>query len=113
MIPQLDGGRARRPPLYILCHIPRFPVLVSLPEHLLVELSDAGFGHGVDDLDLVGQRPAGELRAQEVDDLPRLDDAPGLRHHASEGPLDPLRVGTAITAASRTFGWAMIMFSTS
>src|SRR3989441_12731526 len=77
-------------PLCICFRILRPPVPVPLAEHLLVELPDAGLGDGVDDLDLVGQRPSGELRPQEVEDLRGLDDAPRFRHHAGEGPLDPL-----------------------
>src|SRR5499426_4399431 len=65
------------------------PVLVALAQHLLVELSDARLGHRVDDLDRVGQRPAGQLRAEELDDLARLERAAGLGHHAGQRALDP------------------------
>src|SRR5262249_20809367 len=58
------------------------PVLVALPQDLLVELADAGLGHGVDDLDRVGKRPPGQLRPQKFDDLSRLDHTARLRHHA-------------------------------
>src|SRR5882724_10406954 len=69
IIPQLERGRA----LGLRPRILWFPVLVPLAKHLLVELSDAGLGQGVEDLD-------------------RLDDAPGLRDDAGEGALDPLGV---------------------
>src|SRR6267142_5829398 len=88
IIPQLERGRA----LGLRPRILWFPVLVPLAKHLLVELSDAGLGHGVDDLDRVGERPPGELGPQEVEDLDRLDHAPGLRDDAGEGALDPLGV---------------------
>src|SRR6267142_1260003 len=57
IIPQLERGRA----LGLRPRILWFPVLVPLAKHLLVELSDAGLGHGVDDLARVGERPPGEL----------------------------------------------------
>src|SRR5207245_6888017 len=72
--------------------LPRRPALVALAEHLLVELADARLGYRVDDLDGVGQRPPGELRAQEVDDLAELQGAARLGHHAGQRALDPLRV---------------------
>src|SRR5262245_6392567 len=39
----------------------RGPALVALAQNLLVELAHAGLGHGVDDLDRVGQCPARQL----------------------------------------------------
>ena len=84
------AGHCRRTVVAVRCHTPvksrglwiagrsrrRRPVLEALAQDLLVELADAGLGHGLDEDDLVGQRPPGELGAQELDDLAGLERAP-------------------------------------
>src|SRR5439155_18075496 len=63
------------------------------PQRLLVELADAGLRHRVDDLDPVGQLPAGEARRLQV--APHLLHAhlgAGPGHHAGQRTLLPLGV---------------------
>ena len=85
-----------------------------LPQRALGELPDAGLRHLVDELHGVGQPPASRTSGSRCSRtsvgrqrLARLD------HHAGQRPLHPLLVGTPITAASATFGCAMISFSSS
>src|SRR5438034_98610 len=80
---------SRRP---VASGVPRLPALVALAQHFLVELADARLGHRVDDLDVVRQRPLGDLGPEVVDDLGRIEPRAGLRHDARQRPLDPLRV---------------------
>src|SRR4030095_12014534 len=45
------------------------PILEALPQDLLVELAHPGLGHRLEQDDLVRQRPLGQPRPQEVEDL--------------------------------------------
>ncbi len=83
------------------------------PEHLLVELTHRGLGHLVDELNAVGEPPLRDSLLQELADLVGIQRAARTRDNAGARPLAPALVGTAITAASSTSGWAMIAFSSS
>jgi len=84
-----------------------------LAQNLLVELADAGLRHLVDEGDLLGHPPLGDVVEQE---RPQLLGVAGLaldRDDARQRALAPAVVGRAMTAASATFGWAMSAFSRS
>ena len=72
-------SRAKRPRGRLVGRLP--PVAEALAQHLLVELPDAGLGNGVEEHDAVGQPPARDLRAQELQDL--LGGEPGRAPRAS------------------------------
>src|SRR5256885_1295887 len=71
------GGRPRSARRPVASGVPRLPALVTLAQHLLVELADARLGHRVDDLDGVRERPLGDLRPEVVEDLAWLEPRPG------------------------------------
>src|SRR5690606_35565461 len=70
----------------------QFVRLESQSEVLLRELADAGLGDLVDEGDVVGQPPLGDLAVEELDDLGRRGLLALLEDDAGQRALLPLRV---------------------